>query len=52
MEFIKEFNEYLNDNFKKWFGDSKVVDDNGKPKNVYHGSNINDIDIFNKYNNI
>jgi len=23
--------------FKKWFGDSKVVDDNGKPKRLYHG---------------
>ena len=23
--------------FKKWFGDSKVVDDNGKPLVVYHG---------------
>jgi N12 class adenine-specific DNA methylase len=25
--------------FKKWFGDSKVVDENGKPKIVYHGTN-------------
>jgi len=25
-------------NFKKWFKDSKVVDDNGKPLVVYHGS--------------
>ncbi len=24
--------------FKRWFGDSKVVDDNGKPKVMYHGS--------------
>jgi len=24
--------------FKKWFGDSKVVDDKGKPLVVYHGS--------------
>lgn len=24
--------------FKKWFGDSKVVDENGKPLVVYHGS--------------
>lgn len=24
--------------FRKWFGDSKVVDDNGKPLVVYHGS--------------
>jgi hypothetical protein len=25
--------------FKKWFGDSKVVDKDGKPKVVYHGTN-------------
>ena len=25
--------------FKSWFGDSKVVDDNGKPLVVYHGTN-------------
>ncbi len=27
--------------FKAWFGKSKVVDDNGKPKVVYHGTNGN-----------
>ena len=25
-------------NFDEWFGDSKVVDENGKPLTVYHGS--------------
>ncbi|MGM0783913.1 MAG: LPD38 domain-containing protein [Pseudomonadota bacterium] len=25
-------------NFKRWFGDSKVVDENGEPLAVYHGS--------------
>ena len=25
--------------FKRWFGDSKVVDENGEPLVVYHGSN-------------
>ena len=25
--------------FKNWFGDSKVVDENGKPLEVYHGTN-------------
>lgn len=25
--------------FKKWFGDSKVVNADGKPKTVYHGTN-------------
>ncbi|GMO61865.1 MAG: hypothetical protein Ta2D_08040 [Rickettsiales bacterium] len=33
--------------FKKWFGDSKVVDKKGKPLVVYHGSGgENDIKIF------
>lgn len=27
--------------FKKWFGDSKVVDENGKPLVVYHGTDVN-----------
>ena len=26
------------DNFKKWFGDSKVVDETGEPLRVYHGT--------------
>jgi hypothetical protein len=32
--------------FKKWFGNSKVVDENGKPKVVYHGTDKPDFDIF------
>jgi hypothetical protein len=32
--------------FKKWFGDSKVVDEEGKPLVVYHGSRKTDIEIF------
>lgn len=31
--------------FKKWFGDSKIVDENGDPKVVYHGTN-NDFQVF------
>jgi hypothetical protein len=27
-----------NENFKRWFGDSKVVDESGKPLVVYHGT--------------
>ena len=36
----KEWKEKGTDSrfFKKWFGDSKVVDENGKPLVVYHGS--------------
>lgn len=33
--------------FKKWFGDSKVVDSEGKPIVVYHGTNA-DFDSFEK----
>jgi len=41
------------DNFKRWFADSKVVDDAGKPMVVYHGSNAHaysngeSIEVFN-----
>ena len=31
--------------FKKWFGDSEVVDDSGKPMVVYHGTR-SDFDEF------
>jgi hypothetical protein len=36
-EYLKESIE-LNNNFKKWFNNSKVVDTNGNPLVVYHGS--------------
>ena len=32
--------------FKKWFSDSKVIDESGKPKIVYHGTNQS-FNIFN-----
>ena len=35
------------DNFKRWFGNSKIVDENGNPLVVYHGSNAN-FTIFDK----
>ncbi len=35
-----------NENFRKWFGDSKVVDEEGRPKTVYHGA-TQDFDSFN-----
>lgn len=34
--------------FKRWFGDSKVVDDSGKPLVVYHTSTFGDFNVFNK----
>ena len=36
-----------NPNFKEWFGDSKVVDENGNPLVVYHGTS-NDFKVFDK----
>ena len=46
---IKEWKEKGTDSkyFKKWFGDSKVVDENGKPLVVYHGTNAQ-FDTFDK----
>ena len=44
----------LNDNFWKWFGNSKVVDEQGRPLVVYHGSphkliyNVNYVENINK----
>ena len=32
--------------FKKWFGDSKVVDENGRPLRVYHGTTNGNITDF------
>jgi hypothetical protein len=32
--------------FKNWFGDSKVVDENGEPLVMYHGSPERDFNIF------
>ena len=32
--------------FKDWFGDSKVVDENGEPLVVYHGTTFTDITEF------
>lgn len=31
--------------FKRWFGDSKVVDESGSPKVVYHGTTVDMTDI-------
>lgn len=41
-------NQKLNNKFWKWFGDSKVVDKNGNPLVVYHGSQF-DFEVFKGY---
>ena len=38
-DYLNEQKTNLNSNFKKWFGKSKIVDSNGKPLVVYHGTN-------------
>lgn len=43
---FKKQNVLDNPRFRKWFGDSKVVDDNGDPLVVYHGTSYN-FDVFN-----
>jgi hypothetical protein len=36
--------------FKKWFGDSKVVDENGQPLVVYHGTDVpSNFSVFEPY---
>lgn len=35
----KSLRDRATDSFKRWFGDSKVVDENGEPMVVYHGTN-------------
>lgn len=46
MKIIKEYKKFkLNENFWKWFGNSKVVDNNGDPLICYHSTN-KDFDNF------
>lgn len=41
----KDIDNNLNDNFRKWFGDSVMVE-NGKPIKFYHGSTDNELNTF------
>lgn len=43
--FVNENRSNINSNFYKWFGNSKVVDNNGNPLICYHGS-YSDFSIF------
>lgn len=47
----KEVKSNLNDNFLVWFGDSKVVDEQGNPMIVYHATKI-DFKTFNFSNSL
>jgi hypothetical protein len=37
--FVEDLSSPTNQNFKNWFGDSKVVNKDGQPLVVYHGTN-------------
>lgn len=54
MKHIKLFESYQleNINFKKWFKNSKVVNKDGEPLIVYHGSKKEDITEFIRTNDI
>jgi len=49
MKNFKIFEEFKNDNFKKWFGKSKIKNSDGTPKIMYHGTTY-DFDTFQKGN--
>ncbi len=38
MKYLKLYEDYTNSDFLNWFGDSLVVDSNGLPLIVYHGT--------------
>lgn len=47
-----ESNDFIDSpQFKSWFGDSKVVDNDGNPLPVYHGSPLGCIETFQRKNN-
>lgn len=45
-----DYDQEAKDNpaFTEWFGDSKVADENGNPKVIYHGTATQGIEIFDK----
>lgn len=45
----EEINKYLNDNFWTWFRGSKVVNPDGSPKKVYHGTKADFSEFDKKY---
>jgi len=47
QQFLFQSDIIKTENFKKWFGDSKVVDKDGNPLVVYHGTNAK-FDTFDK----
>lgn len=46
MKYLHYFKESINNNFLKWFKNSKIIDKNNKPLIVYHGSRNWDFEEF------
>ena len=46
MKYLHYFKESINNNFLKWFRNSKIVDKDNKPLIVYHGSRNWDFEEF------
>ena len=42
----------VTDTFKRWFSGSKVVDSRGNPKMVYHGTDSEDFETFERTEDI
>ena len=45
---VQKTNKTDTPEFKRWFGDSKVVNEDGSPKVVYHASKVKNVNEFNK----
>lgn len=57
MKHLLKYNNFIKEsiedsNFKNWFKNSKVVDKQGNPLIVYHGSKSEDFEEFSKSNDI
>ena len=46
MKYLQTYNLYESQSFESWFSGSKVVDDNGDPLIVYHGSKYEITELY------
>jgi hypothetical protein len=46
MKYLQTYNLYESQSFDSWFSGSKVVDDNGDPLIVYHGSKYEITELY------
>ncbi len=38
MNHLKTYESFNSDNFRQWFGNSKMIDTDGEPRVFYHGT--------------